>query len=147
MTDTIQSPAPGDVIQATTHTFRFEQFQVRGATHVETEFTIDHAGNWTSTSTISTRKIRFKPSVSLYVEFFLESDDPFPVPVGAPPADWYPKEIWQADFRKNEEKTVKSQGQHHYLAENFQRLANEAQAKLKMKVKKRPGLLKRLSQS
>ena len=147
MTDTTQVEPGISADQALTHTFRFDQFKVRGATHLETEFTIDQAGNWTSTSKVLTKDTRFKPCVTLFVEFFLETDGPFPDPVGKPPADWHPKEIWQEDFGKKEEKTVKSQGQHDYLSANFQQLASQAQARLKMRVKKRPGLLDKLTKS
>ena len=133
--------------QSMTHTFHFDRFQVRGATHMKTEFTIDRLGNWTATSKISTKDARFKPIVTLFVEFFINGKGPYPEPVGQPPTDWYPKEIWQENFGKSDEKIIKTNGQHDYLADNFQQLTEIAQAKLKMRVKKRPKLLDKFTKS
>lgn len=124
-----------------THSFRFDKFKVRGATHLETEVTIDRSGRWTSSSKVLTRDIRFKPRVTLFIEFFKDDNASIPNSVGEPPLDWQPKELWQEDFNRSEEKVVKSTGQSDYLAQHFDQLANASQGRLKMRLKKRPGLM------
>lgn len=128
---------------ALTHNFRFETFKIRGATHFETDLTIDQSGNWTSTSRVMTRDVRFKPRMSLLVEFFHADGKSIPEIVGAPPEDWAPKELWQNNFDKSEEKTIRCSGHSDYLAENFDTLANASEARLKIRLKKRPGIMDR----
>lgn len=140
MTDTLTEQTSEQL----SHSFRFETFKIRGATHLETEFTIKPSGHWTSTSKIMTRDVRFKPRVSLFVEFYEDNNQPVPSPVGEPPQEWHPKEIWQEDFGKSGEKTVTRSGQSDYLAQHFDQLSNAAQARLKMRLKKRPGFLDKL---
>ncbi len=140
MTDTLAEPTSEQL----SHSFRFDKFKIRGATHLETEFTIRSSGHWTSISKVVTQEVRFKPRVTLFVEFYKDNNQPIPSPVGEPPQEWCPKEIWQEDFGKSGEKTITQSGQSDYLAQHFDQLSQAAQARLKMRMKKRPGFLDKL---
>ncbi|WP_221797743.1 hypothetical protein [Oceanobacter mangrovi] len=124
------------------HTFRFDQFSIRGAIHHHTDLTIKRGGQWSIESRVSTVVSSFKPRISLYVEFFLR-DTELVVPVGNVPDEWKPKCLWQQTFGMAQEKIVKASGSSDYIRERFEELSQHAEGKLKMRIQKKPGLLAR----
>jgi hypothetical protein len=62
--------SPSAKTRQDSHTFQFEKFSIRGATHNSTQLTVFPSGEWKSVSNISTHVASFKPRLSLSIEFF-----------------------------------------------------------------------------
>lgn len=123
--------------------FHFETFRIRGATHLETVFTIHRDGRWSSRSCVKTGGSPFKPQISLSLEFFRKSTG-MQVPVGCTELDWSPKVLWSSVFGKNDEKVIEKKGTSDFVRQFFDVLHSDAEGKLKMRLQRRESWISRL---
>ncbi|MDP2506030.1 MULTISPECIES: hypothetical protein [unclassified Oceanobacter] len=136
---TVRSPAQA---RQGSHTFQFEKFSIRGATHKNTQLTVFPTGEWKSVSSVSTHVASFKPRISLSVEFFLR-DAGMVIPVGNVPEDWSPKHLWSTTFAKLEDRVIHSSGKSEFIANQFETLVQHAEGKLKLRLQHKQGFLGR----
>ncbi|WP_369855544.1 hypothetical protein [Candidatus Thalassolituus haligoni] len=134
--------SPSAKTRQDSHTFQFEKFSIRGATHNSTQLTVFPSGEWKSVSNISTHVASFKPRIGLSIEFFLR-DTGMTIPVGSVPDDWSPKHLWSTTFAKLEDRTIRSSGKSEFIASQFETLSQNAEGKLRLRIQHKPSLLSR----
>lgn len=137
------SSLPALTADAAQREFCFEQFRIRGATHLETRLTLHRDGNWSSVSRIKTTDITFKPQISLSLEFYRKSTG-LQVPVGSTEHDWSPKVLWSSSFGKAEERVITKKGKSDFVRHYFDVLNSDAEGKLKMRLQRRGSWISRL---